>query len=197
LEIEGRPLVVQSMAAGGSWLLAAASALSMTLTAAGADLEWLRFRSERGRFAVQLPGSPEEIRGTRATLGGAVHWTEYRARRGATEFRVEHHDLPWLAKFLLSTDALLKRAKNGLVSEENGHELSSAVASVQGYPAREVSFRVRAEEDLAGDALFVLVDGRLYLLAALGPQAKRDASALDRFFRSFEVWKSRPSPDDS
>jgi hypothetical protein len=102
---------------------------------------------------------------------------------------VEHHDLPWLAEFLLSGDALLKRAKDGLVSEEHGLELSSAAVSVQGYPAREVSFRVRAEEDLAGDALLVLVGRRLYVLVTLGPKAQRDASALERFFRSFEVWE--------
>ncbi len=170
-------------------LLAAAPVLSMMAATAAADQEWLHFRSERGRFAVQLPGSPEEIRDTRATLGGIVHRSEYRARRGATEFRVEHHDLPWLAQVLLSDQALLKRAKNGLVSEEHGLELSSAVVSVQGYPAREVSFRVRAEQDLAGDGLFVLVGRRLYVLVTLGPQAERDASALDRFFGSFEVWK--------
>jgi hypothetical protein len=89
----------------------------MTAAAAAGGLEWLSFRSERGRFAVQLPESPEEVRDTRATLGGSVRWAEYRARHAATELRVEHHDLPWLAKFLLSGDALLKRAKNGLVSE--------------------------------------------------------------------------------
>jgi hypothetical protein len=63
------------------------------------------------------------------------------------------------------------------------------VVSVQGYPAREVSFRVPAEQDLAGDALLVLVGRRLYVVVALGPQAERDASARDRFFRSFEVWE--------
>ena len=62
------------------------------------------------------------------------------------------------------------------------------MVSRQGYPAREVSFRVRAEQGLAGDALLVLVGRRLYVLVTLGPQAEREASALDRFFRSFEVW---------
>lgn len=181
--------MAKSMLAGAGRLLAAASVLSMAVTAAGANPEWLRFRSERGRFAVELPGSPEEVRGRRTTLGGAVHWAEYRAQDGATEFRVEHHDLPWLAKFLLSTQALLKRATDGLVEEENGQELSSAAASVQGYPAREVSFRVRAEQELAGDGLLVLVGGRLYVVVALGPQAERDAASLDRFFASFEVWE--------
>ena len=181
--------MTRSMAGGARWLLAAASALSMTVVAAGAEPEWLHFRSERGRFTVQLPGSPEEVRGRRATLGGFVHWSEYVAKRGATELRVEHHDLPWLATFLLSSDALVKRAKDGLVAEEHGHELSSALVSVQGYPAREVSFRVRAEQGLAGDALLVLVGRRLYVLVTLGPQAERDVSARGRFFRSFEVWE--------
>jgi hypothetical protein len=181
--------VAQSMAAGVGLFLVAASAVSMMAAAGAAELKWLRFRSEWGRFAVQLPESPEEIRNTRITLGGTVRWTEYLARRGATEFRVEHHDLPWLANFLLSSDALLKRAKNGLVEEEHGYELSGAVVSVQGYPAREVSFRVPAEQDLGGDALLVLVGSRLYVVVALGPQAERDASARERFFRSFEVWE--------
>jgi hypothetical protein len=177
------------MEAGARWLLVAASAVSMAVVAGAAELEWLHFRSERGRFAVQLPESPEEIPDTRITLGGTVRWTEYRAGLGATEFRVEHHDLPWLAKFLLSGDSLLKRAKNGLVEEEHGHELSSAVVSVQGYPACEVSFRVLAEQDLGGDALLVLVGSRLYVVVALGPQVERDDSARERFFRSFEVWE--------
>jgi hypothetical protein len=180
---------MQSMAAAVCWLLAAASALSMLAATASAESGWLHFRSERGRFAVQLPANPEEIHGTRTTLGGIVRWSEYPARRGATEFRVEHHDLPWLAKLLLSSDGLLKRATNGLVEEEDGVELSSAALSVQDYPARKVSFRVPGDQDLAGDGLLVLVGGRLYVLVALGPQAERDASARDGFFRSFEVWK--------
>jgi hypothetical protein len=177
------------MTAGAGLFLAVASALSMAAAAAAAELEWRHYRSGWGRFAVQLPAAPEEIRDTRATLGGLVRWTEYRTRRGATELRVEHHDLPWIAKLLLSSEALLERAKDGLVSEEHGFELSSAPVSVQGYPAREVSFRVPAEQDLAGDALFVLVARRLYVLVTLGPEAQRDASALERFFGSFEVWE--------
>lgn len=177
------------MAAGARWLLVAASAIWMLAAVGAAEPEWLRFRSESGRFAVQLPESPEEVRNTRVTLGGIVYWSEYLTRRDATEFRVEHHDLPWLATFLLSGDALVKRAKDGLVEEENGHELSGAVVSVQGYPAREVSFRVPAEQDLDGDALLVLVESRLYVVVALGPQAERDASERERFLRSFEVWE--------
>jgi hypothetical protein len=180
------------MIGGARWLRSAILIFSMTVAfvAAGmAEPEWPQFRSERGRFAVKLPGSPEEIRGRRATLGGFVHWAEYIAKRGATEFRVEYHDLPWLATFLLSTDGLLDRARDGLVSEEHGHELSSGVASVQGHPAREVSFRIPAEQDLSGDALLVLVGERLYVVVAMGPQTQRDVSALDVFFRSFEVWE--------
>ena len=78
----------QSMATGARGLLAAASLIWLAVAAAGAGPEWLQFRSERGRFAVQLPGSPEEIRDSRATLGGTVHSCEYLTRRGATEMRV-------------------------------------------------------------------------------------------------------------
>lgn len=146
------------------------------------------FRSESGRFSVRFPGTPRHTTRSHTTPVGRVASGEYLVEQGELELRVELHDVPAIAGFLLSDRALLERAERDLLSDEGAREHRGAAAEVQGHPAREVVYRLPAGDGRAGRALLVLVGARLYILAALHPAGSADESALDGFFESFEVW---------
>jgi hypothetical protein len=174
-----------------AWLVAGLAASENVQPAATglATQGWPEFRSELGRFAVRMPGPPKQRSSSRLSLAGRIRSAEYLVEHGAAELRVEHHDLPAIARFLVSSAALLKRAQQTLVADEDARELHSVEASLHGYPARRVSFRVRGEKRLQGDALLALVGSRLYILEALQPPASAGARWLDPFFQSFRVWE--------
>ena len=154
-----------------------------------AGTEWVEVRSAPGRFSVRMPERPDQIAHSRFTMAGPVRTVEYSVRRGETELRVEHHDLPRLAEMLISDAALLDRAASDLVADEGGVDPRVVRASVRGHPAREVSFRIGERAGLACEALLVLVGRRVYVLVSLHPQEAADVAASERFLGSFQVWE--------
>jgi hypothetical protein len=139
-----------------------------------------------------MPARPELVASSRFTVAGPVRSVEYRVSDGATQLRVEHHDLPRLAGLFIGDDALLDRAAGDLVADEGGVDPRVAGASVNGYSAREVSYRLGEGAGVAGDALLVLVGRRVYVLATLYPDEVAGAAASRRFLRSFQVWEPGP-----
>jgi hypothetical protein len=146
---------------------------------------WQLFRSQAGRFAVELPAAPVARAGSHMTLGGRIEFAVYRVESGGSELRIEHHEVPRLARVFLSDAALLGRAESDFLSDEDAAEVSARSMRVQGHPARELRYRVR-DRDVAGRARFLLAGGRLYLLAVLRAGGAADAG-LDRFFDSFRL----------
>ncbi len=169
--------------------VAAAAGLLVLAADAPAERAWEPFRSEVGRFAVRLPGPPEQRRDSHATLAGRVESAEYRVDDGSLELRVELHDVPAVAGWLLSDGALLARAQQDLLADDRAREARDESAEVQGHPARRVRYRLGGGDGRDGRALLVLVGARLYILAALHPPHVEADAALDRFFGSFEVWR--------
>ena len=179
-----------SGAAGRAALLCAL--LSLIGVAAGAEPgaggAWEPYRSEAGRFAVDLPGVPVLSRASHRTLAGRIESAEYLLDAGPLELRVEHHDVPALAGFFVSDRGLLERAERDLVEGEEARTLEAADSRRGGFPAREVRYRLDPADGREGRALLVLVEGRLYVVAALHPPGAAAEPDLARFFGSLEVW---------
>jgi hypothetical protein len=122
---------------------------------------------------------------SRATLAGRVRSQEWRVEADGVELRVERHELPALASWLLPAGALLERAQRDLVADEGGTALRERESAFAGHPARELHYRVSAQGGRNGRALFVLADARLWLVAALYPEGAAAAQRVERFFASF------------
>jgi hypothetical protein len=146
--------------------------------------DWVGFRSEPARFAVELPQAPVETRSSTLTVAGRVRTSEFTSRAGAAEFRVEVHELPALAAWLQSDAALLERAERDFAADEGARDLSTRQLPRDGRPGRRLAYT--AGDGRAGRAWLLLVERRLYLLAALLPSARVEQA--ERFFDSFEVW---------
>jgi hypothetical protein len=171
------------------WWLALTVLLCALAALVSAAASWERFRSETGRFAVELPTSPKLTHTRQGSLVGTIESAEYRVEAGLLELRVEHHDVPALAAFFVSDRGLLERAQDDLVAGEEALELSASESQVDDRLVREVHYRVLAEGGRDGRARFQLVGGRLYVQAALFPRDRAEDPALERFFASFEVWE--------
>jgi hypothetical protein len=147
-----------------------------------------RYRSDAGRFEVVMPGTPEIVSTSRTTLGGRVTSTEYSVERGGFEFRVEYHDLPRIAQAVLPTGAILSRAKSEFLDAIEGRERSSVETSLDGYPARSLSFDLAGDRGRVGDGLLTLVGNRLYVVATIRPRQAGRNRLLGRFLKTFTVW---------
>ena len=152
-----------------------------------AEQSWARYRSEPGRFEVELPGPPALSRTAHRSFVGTIESVEYLVELGALELRVEHHDVPVVASFFVSEGGLLQRAQQDLVEGEQAQALGAEELRRDGRLVREVRYRLAPEDGRDGRARFLLVDGRLYVLAALYPPERRADPALERFFDSFAV----------
>jgi len=146
------------------------------------------YRSEAGRFSVDLPGESPSVR----ELGGSKFSTtsndvQHAAFVGDTEFSVEIHDIPRVAEFMLSSDYILERAAEGMLDDIGGREVDSVKTSLQGEPAREVRFEI-PDRKLAGELLLVLAGRRLYLVTVQHPKSIEPPSAIAPFFESFSFW---------
>lgn len=146
---------------------------------------WRSFRSQAGRFSVDLPAPPETHTSSQMTLGGRIESAVYRVETGGVELRVEHHEVPSLARLFLDDEALLERAERDFLADEEAADVQARSARIQGHAARELRYRVRGRETV-GRAWFLLVGSRLYLLAGLRADST-GSDGFDRFFGSFRV----------
>jgi hypothetical protein len=161
------------------------SALAPMRATAG---ERFAYRSEAGRFSVDFPAETPSIRelaGSKFSI--TSNDVQHTAFVGDTEFAVEIHDIPRVAKFLLSSDYILERAVRGMLDDIGGREVDSVEASLQGEPAREVRFEI-PDQKLAGKLLLVLAGRRLYLVTVQHPESIEPPSAIEPFFESFSFW---------
>jgi hypothetical protein len=161
------------------------SALAPMRATAG---ERFAYRSEAGRFSVDLPGESPSVRdlsGSKFSI--TSNDIQHTAFVGDTEFAVEIHDIPRAADFLLSSDYILERAVRGMLDDIGGREVDSVEASLQGEPAREVRFEI-PDRKLTGKLLLVLAGRRLYLVTVQHPESIEPPSAIAPFFESFSFW---------
>lgn len=167
--------------------------LALLATAAraqpGLAAEWQRYRSQPGRFTVDLPGTPRISRREEHSLVGEIASVEYLVELGDLELRVEHHDVPTLARWFVSESGLLARAQEDLVQGEQARVLQAEELRSDGRLLREVRYRQTAPDGRDGRAHLLMLGNRLYVLAALYPRGSGGDPALERFFGSFEVWE--------
>jgi hypothetical protein len=161
------------------------SALTPMRAAAG---ERFFYRSETGRFSVDLPAespSIDELTGSKFSItDNDVRHTVF--VEGA-EFAVEIHDIPRVAKFMLTSRYVLERSAKGMLEDIGARAVDSMDTSVQGQPAREVAFEI-PDQDFTGRLLLVLAGRRLYLVSVRHPKTIEPTGAIASFFESFSFW---------
>ncbi len=100
---------------------------------------------------------------------------------------VEIHDIPRVAKLLLTSHYILERTAKGMLEDIGARELDSAEISLQGEPAREVVFEI-PDREFTGRLLLILAGRRLYLVSVRHPQSIDPPGSIAPFFESFSFW---------
>jgi len=169
------------------WILA-------LLLAAGVSAEpthpWRAYRAPEAGFAIELPDSPVRTRSSQLTPVGRVRTEVWVAFLEGTEFRVEVHDIPAVARWVVSERGLLERAVADLLSDEGASRGVESAERVGGHAARRVVYTDRGARP--GEGLFVLADGRLFLMAVLWPRDAGERPGRERFFGSFGLLGASP-----
>ena len=148
---------------------------------------WQAFHSEAGRFRVELPGAPRVERSAHRTVMGSVTEVGFRVAWQDREVAVVYEDIPAAAAWWMPAGVILGRAAASLVEDADGREIESRESKWQGYPARELRYRLPGSPALESQVRLVLVEARLYLVAARWPKEQGVPPEVARFRASFEV----------
>jgi hypothetical protein len=160
--------------------------------ARGEVLVWQTYRSDEGRFAVDLPATPSRDDGANPSEVGPVEQRAWKVSASGVELRVEHHDLPRLGVWLLPDSRILGTAVDRMLADRHGRELSREPYTFEDHPGLHVRYLRTDLGDAAEEARFVLVGSRLYIaFARTAADADADApEQVARFFATLVVWQA-------
>jgi len=145
---------------------------------------WRTFAPDQGRFEVELPGEPTEETAKEITPVGPIRGRSWWVDRGPRAFGVELRELPRLALALLTPKKIFDQAMARMLESDGGRELAYMRMDMHGQPGREIVYQTG---DGRERARLLLVGRRLYIVKAATPDD--EDGAVERFFRSFKVWK--------
>lgn len=186
--------ILLGAAALAAWGGASAAGLAPSAPGPEAAGHWSVFESEAGRFRVELPGEPRLERSERSTLLGAVTAEKYILRLGEVVVVVETHDIPRLAARIVPTRVILDQTRSGVLEDMRARMVTSSEITLQGYPARDFTYRVASRPPQLERAIVVLVGSRIYLVTGLAPESPGERPDLARFFGSFRFWPEGERP---
>ncbi|MFP6565514.1 MAG: hypothetical protein VCC68_13645 [Myxococcota bacterium] len=185
----GYASLVRGIAAGGLAIAVLLAGLAATGDERGLPADWQGFESTTGRFRAMFPGVPVESSNSRRTLVGRLTGYRYEVDRGETFFMIETRDLPTMARFFLPKASLVEKAADGLLEHAAGAVLENTAGKSGAFESRAIRYRVPGEATSMRLALVVLVEKRLYLVIAGGPDTPAFTALAADFIGSFDYWQ--------
>ncbi len=148
------------------------------------SLTWQNFRAPDDQFQILMPGIPElQVQTIQTPLGEQEQYL-YKVDKGPQAYMIGYTDLDETTLTAHSADDLLDDASARGVLAVNGKLQSFEQTTYRGYPARDVVIDV-ADGDGVIHARYVLVDNRLYQIAAVVATKIVDEDEVSRFLDSF------------
>jgi len=108
---------------------------------------WKTFHSDEGRFRLEMPGEPQHTQSGEKTFLGAVTNHLFSVHVLSQEFTVEYSDLPHLALALGGPRTILKKAKEGLLQDVQGEELTFRLFTDKGQEHAELAYIGRSDTE--------------------------------------------------
>jgi hypothetical protein len=143
-------------------------------------------RSNDGRFTVSFPGIPNETQVEVSTAVGTLTMHSFIYSDGESEFGVMYSDYPAFAISLADKQDVLEGVRDGGIKSANVTLVDEKIGSVNGHPARLVTFEIPAQNRVIR-ALYILAGNRLYQILAITPNGDQDSPVAMQFLNSFEI----------
>ncbi len=148
------------------------------------------FKSESGKFSVQVPQPLAEKIQVTKTQAGTIEQHVFTAGDGKTTYLVAYADY---APESIKNDPqiVLNLALTDAITNANGQLVRTSQITLDGNPGIEFVLNSTAQDGQAmhTKAHFYLVGNRLYQVLGLVYQGSADFTVVDRFLNSFKVLK--------
>ena len=169
-------------------LVLGAVCVTLGASGAGAD-EWDYFKSAAGRFSVRVPEAPKATVSEKHSFIGTItnHLFTVLREDHYEKFTVDYSDIPSFAIEFTGADTIIDHAKGALLLTTCAKPVSYTDLKVDGYKGKKLVYDVPQRDGhpkLRGEALFVVVGDRLYVVDAQLPAAEHQAGKATRFFSS-------------
>lgn len=165
-----------------------AAGLTLASPAVAAD-DWRAYETEVGRFKVDLPAEPKQLKKERWFPVSSFVSRVYKAYVGDDIFGVNHTDIPGAALFFAGKKKIFDSTRDGFLEESKAREVSFEKADFVGRPGRELVYDIPAQGGqprLRGKARMCFEGNRLYVFYAEVDESRAQTD-IDRFFDSIEI----------
>lgn len=135
-----------------------------------------------------MPGEPVASESTEDTFVGSVANHLFTVQLPSEEFTVEYSDLPHLALVLGGPTTILKKAKEALLKDVHGEDLTFRLHRKKGSERAELSYAGRPGDNpgVFGFARFYLRGDRIYVVHYMLSDVRPiDPEKVSRFLGSF------------
>jgi hypothetical protein len=178
------------MSATRSSLVALLIAATLALASpAMATDDWRAFETEVGRFKVDLPAEPKQLKKERWFPVSSFVSRVYKAYVGDDIFGVNHTDLPGAVLFFAGKKKVFNSTRDGFLEESKATQVSFEKADFVGRPGRKLVYDIPAQgryPALRGLARMCFEGNRLYVFYAEVSESRAQTD-IDRFFDSIEI----------
>lgn len=148
-----------------------------------AQADWQVYRSDDGRFSVQLPHAPAKAsQNLRAQTNNVLA-----VKTDAGSYVVSYVDSDTFDDDRNKIDSILDNACRGAANNAGATTLRAETVIRNGFVGRSVRFRGRDGTSYRG--LVFLAGTRLYQAYASGSSEWAAGKDADRFLNSFRMWK--------
>jgi len=159
-------------------------------SSAGAD-DWDYFKSAAGRFSVQVPETPKASVSEKHSFIGTItnHIFTVLREDHYEKFTVDYSDIPSFAVEFTGADTIIDHAKGALLSTTLAKPISYTDLEVDGHKGKKLVYDVPPRDghpELRGEAVFVVVGDRLYVVDAQLPANDHKDGNAKRFFKSLD-----------
>lgn len=166
--------------------------LVLVASTAGAD-EWDYFKSAAGRFAVQVPREPVATVTKKESFIGTItnHIFTVLRKDHYEKFTVDYSDIPSFAVEFTGDGIIIDHAKGALLSTTLAKPISYTDIEIDGHKGKKLVYDIPPRDghpELRGEAIFVVVGNRLYVVDAQLPAKLHREGRAKHFFKSIDLF---------
>jgi hypothetical protein len=147
---------------------------------------WREVSSKEGGFSALMPDEPKtNVIYTETRKGGLYTHTISASDEEWNEYLVSWTEYPKDSIEDRATEKTFNRMRDALVGFKEGKVLSDNALTLEGHPARAVTFETKDEQ--LTNVRFYFVENRLYQVMVHSRNGNKNAADAERFLNSFKL----------